>query len=58
MRIQFIDMEVKPLPLRLLVIWIEYDISVVCSFYQPEVMAGLKLISLSLARYIIVLTKS
>jgi hypothetical protein len=41
MRIQFIDVEVKPLPLRSLVIWIKYGICVILSFYQAEAMADL-----------------
>lgn len=43
--IQLIDMEVKPLPLGLLVMWIEQGVGVICSFYQTEVMAGLNNVS-------------
>lgn len=45
MGIQLINMKVKPLPLRLLVMRIEQVIGVICSFYQTKIMAGLNNVS-------------
>jgi hypothetical protein len=46
MRIQFIDVEVKPLPLRFLVIWIKYGICVIFPFYQAKAMASLNTVKI------------